>query len=147
MSWWSQSYSSDLLPWENVFVCLSLHSAVALDYLQRNSDHRWESWEHRRTNLLLSLVRDKNKKKKNNDLPVTLSLHTKTFSRWLLCIYVCACVAKWGVQSDETWLLPNDVMLIVSHDSKMRDERWSAMFRGLLGVSWGVSFDWGRKKS
>lgn len=35
--------------------------------------------------------------------------------------------------------LPSEVMLMVSHDSNIREERWSARCRGLLGVSWGVN--------
>lgn len=38
-----------------------------------------------------------------------------------------------------TLVLPNEVMLMVSHDSNMREERWSVKFRGLLGVSCGVN--------
>lgn len=45
------------------------------------------------------------------------------------------------------WLLPSEVMLMVSHDSNMTEERWSAKFRGLLGVSCGVNcFGYGEKK-
>lgn len=32
-------------------------------------------------------------------------------------------------------VLPKEVMLMVSHDSNMMEERWSAKVGGLLGVS------------
>lgn len=91
ISWWGRSCSWDLLPWENSSACVSLPSAVAVDYQQRKpADRRWESWEHRRTNLLLSLVRDKQKQTKNPT--IHLSTHTKTFSKGII-VYVCV----WGV--------------------------------------------------
>lgn len=60
-SWWSQSCSSVSLPWQDFFSCASLHSVAAWDYLGRRVDRRWESSEHHRTNLPLTLSRDKNR--------------------------------------------------------------------------------------
>lgn len=44
----------------------------------------------------------------------------------------------WQVKSQ---LLPNEVMLMASHDSNMSDDRWSGKFRNFLGVSVGVDFN------
>lgn len=133
-SWQSQSCSLECLLWRDFFFCVSLRSVAAADYQKRRLDPRGESWEHRRTNLPLTLTKTfkKNARVKCNPAHVKRS---------------CMIIMWVEMRQVKSELVPNEVMLMASQDSNMSDERWSGRFRNFLGVSWGVDFIWGEKET